>query len=235
MFGGPLKSKTEEEWCNYIMLWVGEKGRELHSTWNLSAEDAKKREKYYEQLEAYVKLKSNKIYSRYKFKSRVQKEDEPFEQFVMDLRILIKNCGYATDELKNEMVRDHIVFGIRNGKIREELIKEGSELTLDKCIDIARTYELSQTQRKWKMKTKVYIIVKLNPGKKENPLVNSNTNRKISTRKNNPRTRRNLKINAQDVEMSPIHLQNVLPRESSVQNVICTTIMLQNIDPDQFT
>lgn len=148
MFGGPLKSKTEEEWCNYIMLWVGEKGRELHSTWNLSAEDAKKREKYYEQLEAYVKPKSNKIYSRYKFKSRVQKEDEPFEQFVMDLRILIKDCGYATDELKNEMVRDHIVFGIRNGKIREELIKEGSDLTLDKCIDIARTYELSQTQSK---------------------------------------------------------------------------------------
>lgn len=51
MFGGPLKSKTEEEWCNYIMLWVGEKGRELHSTWNLSADDAKKREKYYENLE----------------------------------------------------------------------------------------------------------------------------------------------------------------------------------------
>ena len=166
----------------------------------------------------------------------MQKEDEPFEQFVMDLRILIKDCGYATDELKNEMVRDHIVFGIRNGKIREELIKEGSELTLDKCIDIARTYELSQTQsKKMENEDKSVNYCQAKPKKKENPLVNSNTNRKINTRKNNPRTRRNLKINAQDVEMSPIHLQNVLPRESSVQNVICTTIMLQNVDPDQFT
>ena len=33
-------------------------------------------------------------------------------------------------------------------KIREELIKEGSDLTLEKCIDIARTYELSPTQSK---------------------------------------------------------------------------------------
>ena len=24
MFGGPLKSKSEEEKCNYVMLWAGE-------------------------------------------------------------------------------------------------------------------------------------------------------------------------------------------------------------------
>ena len=26
MFGGQLKSKSEEEKCNYVMLWAGEKG-----------------------------------------------------------------------------------------------------------------------------------------------------------------------------------------------------------------
>ena len=46
------------------------------------------------------------------------------------------------------MIRDHIVFRIRSGKIREELIKAGDGLILDKAIDIARTYELSQTQSK---------------------------------------------------------------------------------------
>lgn len=148
MFGGPLKSKNEEEKCNYLMLWVGDKGRDIYSTWTLTEDQKVLLETYYNNFEAYCKPKSNKIYSRYMFKSRVQKADEPFEQFVMDLRLLIKECGYDTDKMREEMIRDHIVFGIRNGKIREELIKAGDGLTLDKAIDIARTYELSQTQSK---------------------------------------------------------------------------------------
>ncbi|KAK2567740.1 hypothetical protein P5673_007606, partial [Acropora cervicornis] len=29
-FGGPLKQKSEEVKCNYLMLWVGDKGREIY-------------------------------------------------------------------------------------------------------------------------------------------------------------------------------------------------------------
>ena len=37
---------------------------------------------------------------------------------------------------------------MRSPKIREKLINEGSDLTLEKAIDIARTYELSKQQLK---------------------------------------------------------------------------------------
>lgn len=40
-FGGPLIKKNEEEKCNYLMLWVGEKGRNIYSTWNLTADEKK--------------------------------------------------------------------------------------------------------------------------------------------------------------------------------------------------
>ena len=46
------------------------------------------------------------------------------------------------------MIRDHIVFGIKSTKEREKLINEGNDLTLEKCMDISRTYELSQKQLK---------------------------------------------------------------------------------------
>ncbi|XP_062619288.1 uncharacterized protein LOC134280858 [Saccostrea cucullata] len=46
------------------------------------------------------------------------------------------------------MVRDRLLFGVRSDKIRDKLINEGSNLTLEKAIDIARTYELSQAQLK---------------------------------------------------------------------------------------
>ena len=41
MFGGPLEKKNEEQKCNYLMLWVGDKGRQIYSTWNLTDEQAK--------------------------------------------------------------------------------------------------------------------------------------------------------------------------------------------------
>jgi hypothetical protein len=40
------------------------------------------------------------------------------------------------------------MFGTNSNKVREKLIMEGAELTLDKAIQIARTYEKTQAQFK---------------------------------------------------------------------------------------
>ena len=145
MFDGPLKGKNEETKCNYLMIWVGNKGRDIYSTWNLQQSESKLLKTYYDKFENYVKPKSNKLYVHYKCSQRRQTETETFEQFVTDLRILIKDCEY---QQKDEMLRDQIVFTVRSPKIREKIINEGSDLTLEKAIDIARTYELSKQQLK---------------------------------------------------------------------------------------
>lgn len=145
MFSGPLKGKEEPEKCSFLMLWVGEKGRNIYSTWALSAEDAKALKSYFDRFESYVKPRTNVIYNRYKFHSRMQKETETFDQYVTDLKLLVKDCNFGNSD---EMVRDRIVIGIRNSKIREKLINIGSELTLEKALDIARTHELSAAQAK---------------------------------------------------------------------------------------
>ena len=147
MFGGPLQAKSEEEKCNYLMLWAGEKGRSIYSTWNLNADQKKLLEEHFKRFKSYCKPKSNKIYSRYVFKSRVQEADEPFEQFVTDLKLLIKECGYD-ETVHDYMIRDHIVFGIKSSKVREKMINEGDDLTLEKCMNLARTHELSKKQLK---------------------------------------------------------------------------------------
>lgn len=46
------------------------------------------------------------------------------------------------------MVRDRIVFGIKNAKIRGKLINIGSELTLANALDTARAHEESHAQAK---------------------------------------------------------------------------------------
>ena len=126
MFGGPLKAKSEEEKCNYLMFWTGEKGRNIYSTWALSEEDKKKLAIHYDKFENYCRPKSNKIYFRYIFMRREQGIEEPFEQFVRDLKLLYKECRYDLlykecrydHIMEDEMIRDHIVFGIKSTKVR---------------------------------------------------------------------------------------------------------------------
>ena len=61
------------------------------------------------------------------------------------LKLLIKDCDYAKGE---EMVRDRIVFATNSPRVREKLLSQGPELTLEKAIDIACFYELAQVQLK---------------------------------------------------------------------------------------
>ena len=83
------------------------------------------------------------MFARYKFHQKVQQEGESFEQFLTDLKLLVKDCGYGDP---GEMVRDRVVIGWHSTKTREKLIQDGSDLTLKKAIDIARTDEMSKTQ-----------------------------------------------------------------------------------------
>ena len=34
MFSGPLKARTEAEKCIYLLIWVGQKGRDIFNTWS---------------------------------------------------------------------------------------------------------------------------------------------------------------------------------------------------------
>lgn len=85
------------------MLCVGDKGREIYSAWELGAEEAKKIDTYYTKYEEYVKLKSNRVVARYKFHQKFQQEGELFEQFLTDLKLLVKDCDYVDP---GEMVRN---------------------------------------------------------------------------------------------------------------------------------
>ena len=146
VFAGPFqKRKEKEKKCAYLMLWIGEKGRDIRNTWTITDAEAKLLATYYTHFEAYVSPKANPIFARYKFNEKLQDASESFDQFVTELKLLVKDCGYTNAD---EMVQDRIVFGVHSPKVREKLLSHGAELTLDKAIDIARSYELTLAQMK---------------------------------------------------------------------------------------
>ena len=80
------------------------------------------------------------------FNSRDQKEGEVIDVYVGELRTLAKPCNFCTC-LNDTLIPDRIVLGIRDGGTRKQLLRQG-KLTLQKCIKIAKSDEVSNTQLK---------------------------------------------------------------------------------------
>ena len=142
---GPLSGKKETEKISFLLIWVGEKGRDIYNTWTLTADEKKLLQTYFEKFKAHVKPETNIVFARYKFHIRSQRAEETFDKFVTDLKLMVKDCEY---DKPDEMVRDRIVIGVNSQKVREKLLEEGSQLTLQKSVTIAHNHELSQHQLK---------------------------------------------------------------------------------------
>ncbi|KAJ8333874.1 hypothetical protein SKAU_G00411930 [Synaphobranchus kaupii] len=98
MFSGPLPAKEEEEKSSYLLLWIGEKGRDIVNTWTLTADQRKVLTTYYDSFEAYVMPKAKPIFALYKFHEEMQGESESFDQFVTELKLLVKDCNYPNSD-----------------------------------------------------------------------------------------------------------------------------------------
>ena len=160
MFSGPLANKSEEQHVSYFLIWIGEKGRDIYNTWELTDEQRKQLQVLYEKFKEYITPKSNKVFSRFKFNQRIQQEGEHFDQFVTDLKLLVKDCGYSEP---NDMVRDRIVFGCQSKDLREKLIEKGSTLTLENSLETAHAHIIPRQQMQSMSGTDVHAVKRYNP------------------------------------------------------------------------
>ena len=144
MFSGPLKKLTKEERAAYVLIWVGNEGRDIFNSWN-TPEQGQDYELLFAQFRKHTEPQTNALFSRYVFQTRRQKEDEPFVSFATELRVLVKDCNYDKPE---DMVRDRIVAGINSDEVRRQLLTEGDKLTMIQAIQIATAHETTQAQLK---------------------------------------------------------------------------------------
>ena len=97
-------------------------------------------------FETHFVGRTNVTYERFVFNKRDQKKDESIEDYVTELRTLSKTCNF-TDDMKDSLLRDRIVIGIRDQSTREKLLQE-RDLTLQLCIDKCRSAESTTLQMK---------------------------------------------------------------------------------------
>ncbi len=97
-------------------------------TSSFTQEEGGKYEEVVKWFKAHCNPKTNETYGRYIFNCRNQAQGETSEQFITDLKLKARPCGFGT--LKDSMIRDRIALGVNIPRIWERLLKE-ENLTLD--------------------------------------------------------------------------------------------------------
>ena len=164
IFEGPLNEKSEKVKCNYLMPFMGDKGREIYTTFEwIPRQEAVLNEQQQEVTAAqaaenetlngiftkfgnYVAPKRNQIRATVLFNRRIQKENERFDDFVTDLKRLVKNCGFG--DMEQRMLRDAIVLRSLHARVREKCLDRGDDLTLEMAISYGQSFEASSNSLK---------------------------------------------------------------------------------------
>ena len=120
----------------HLINVIGKEAQDLYETFGLTEEDQKSITKVLETFEARCVPITNVIYERYMFNKRVQDAGESIDHFITDIIKLAEHCQYG--ELKDDLIRDKLVSGICDDKVREKLLGM-KDLNLVKTIETLRT------------------------------------------------------------------------------------------------
>ena len=133
-----LKDESDPRQVGTLLYCMGEEAESILCSTDITADDKEKYDLVIVKFDAFFQVRKNVIFERAKFNRRVQLEGESAEQFITSLYALVETCEYGT--LKDEMIRDRIVVGIRHNALSERLQGEAG-LTLDKAKTMVRQKE----------------------------------------------------------------------------------------------
>ena len=92
MLDGPLNRKSQKIQCAYLLLWIGEKGRDIYGTWILDAvTEQNKFDVYLQKFKDHITPTTNTVFERYKFFNRSQQPAESMEKYITNLRMIARN------------------------------------------------------------------------------------------------------------------------------------------------
>lgn len=106
-----LTKKAEAVQVAIFLNACGSEAIETFNTFDLTTENKSKYAEVVKAFQTYCEPKKNEVYEAFKFNSRNQETGETFDCFLLELKKLVKNCGYNNDD---RMLRDRLVIGIND-------------------------------------------------------------------------------------------------------------------------
>ena len=133
-----LDKESDERKVSTLLYCLGPDADDVLTSTGIGDDDRKKYSKVIEKFDAHFKVRRNVIFERARFNKRDQLESESAEEYITALYSLVETCDYGA--MKDEMLRDRLVVGIRNAKVSETLQMK-ADLTLEEAKKTIRQKE----------------------------------------------------------------------------------------------
>ena len=98
---------------------MGEVAESVLVSTNVTADQKSKYSDVMGKFDSYFDVRRNTIFERARFNRNTKKEGESVEQYITELYDLIEFCAYGV--MKNKILRDRLVVGIRDLSLSEKL------------------------------------------------------------------------------------------------------------------
>lgn len=138
------KEPKDVQACLLVNL-IGSDGYDIQSTFKFEKDENR------EDLDTLVKkfnehfgTKQNTTMCRFKFFTRQQETGESIDEYVTALKILSQQCEF--EHLEEGLIRDRIVCGVTDGKVRDRLLR-ADNLTLSSAVKICQASEMSSEEK----------------------------------------------------------------------------------------
>ena len=142
-----MSKKDEDAQVGTLLTVIGPEAQEVYITFEWENEgDEEKIQLVLDQFKAYCEPKKNIPFERYCFNQRQQQTGETYDQYKTALKKLAEGCDFAKIT-PDEILRDRLLFGIADNKVRERLLRE-MNLTLEKTDDLCHASERMAAQLK---------------------------------------------------------------------------------------
>ena len=120
LFNGPLDESPPNRQAELVVNWLGsEAGLTLRSL-NLKYDEPNT---IFDALREVFRPIGNRTMSRFKFKSLKQKQGNTVDAYMVELKVLIKECGYE-ENMQNILLKDQFIFGVTIREIQEHLLND---------------------------------------------------------------------------------------------------------------
>lgn len=138
--------KPDEQKVAMLVNLLGTDAQDVYDNFvYISPETSTQYDVVMKKFEQYCLPRVKVVVERFNFTNVVQKEGQSFDSFLTELQTKSSTCNFG--DQKDSLIRDRIIFGIRNKKIQERLL-EDDDVSLEKTVSMCRSSELSQLQVK---------------------------------------------------------------------------------------
>ncbi|XP_075750004.1 uncharacterized protein LOC142814703 isoform X1 [Rhipicephalus microplus] len=138
-----LNKQPKEVQVATLLVTIGEEARKVFALFKFEpGEDTTDVTLIIKKFEDFYQPTKNLTYHEFCFGSRDQKEDESFNDWLVELRTLAQHCDF--EDLEERMLRSRIILGIRDKGLQKKLISENP--SYQRVVEICRIQEQGEKQ-----------------------------------------------------------------------------------------